>query len=80
MQQTKIAAETTSRYSVVPACVITLPMIVCGNDASDLAESAMLGGDGKGFDIMMGTVLPLFNVLNAACSVGLMEAAEPCPS
>ena len=30
----------------------------------------MLGDDGKGFDIMMGTVLPLFNVLNAACSVG----------
>jgi alkylation response protein AidB-like acyl-CoA dehydrogenase len=24
---------------------------------------------------MMGTVLPLFNVLNAACSVGIMEAA-----
>src|SRR5436190_348903 len=38
-------------------------------------ESAMLGKDGKGFDIMMGTVLPLFNVLNAACSVGIMEAA-----
>ena len=35
----------------------------------------MLGEDGKGFDIMMGTVLPMFNVLNAACSVGLMEAA-----
>ena len=35
----------------------------------------MLGQDGKGFDIMMGTVLPLFNVLNAACSIGLMEAA-----
>ena len=35
----------------------------------------MLGEDGKGFDIMMGTVLPMFNVLNAACAVGLMEAA-----
>jgi alkylation response protein AidB-like acyl-CoA dehydrogenase len=53
-----------------------------GNDSAPVsangarvAESAMLGGDGKGFDIMMGTVLPLFNVLNAACSVGLMEAA-----
>ncbi len=53
-----------------------------GNDSSPvsangarLAESAMLGADGKGFDIMMGTVLPLFNVLNAACSVGIMEAA-----
>ena len=53
-----------------------------GNDSSPVTaegvrvgDSAMLGGDGKGFDIMMGTVLPLFNVLNAACSIGLMEAA-----
>jgi alkylation response protein AidB-like acyl-CoA dehydrogenase len=35
----------------------------------------MLGADGKGFDVMMGIVLPVFNVLNAACSAGLMEAA-----
>jgi alkylation response protein AidB-like acyl-CoA dehydrogenase len=53
-----------------------------GNDSSPVSAtnasvpaSAMLGADGKGFDIMMGTVLPLFNVLSAACSVGLMEAA-----
>jgi alkylation response protein AidB-like acyl-CoA dehydrogenase len=53
-----------------------------GNDSAPVVatgvrvrRSAMLGDDGKGFDIMMGTVLPLFNVLNAACSVGLMEAA-----
>jgi alkylation response protein AidB-like acyl-CoA dehydrogenase len=53
-----------------------------GNDSSPvnakdvrIPRSAMLGGDGKGFDIMMGIVLPVFNVLNAACSVGLMEAA-----
>jgi alkylation response protein AidB-like acyl-CoA dehydrogenase len=53
-----------------------------GNDSSPVfakgacvAETAMLGEDGKGFDIMMGTVLPMFNVLNAACSVGIMEAA-----
>jgi len=32
----------------------------------------MLGSDGKGFDIMMTTVLPIFAVLSAACSVGLM--------
>jgi alkylation response protein AidB-like acyl-CoA dehydrogenase len=37
--------------------------------------AAMLGADGKGFDIMMGIVLPAFNILNAACSVGLMHAA-----
>ena len=35
----------------------------------------MLGEDGKGFDIMMSAVLPMFNVLNAACSIGLMESA-----
>jgi alkylation response protein AidB-like acyl-CoA dehydrogenase len=53
-----------------------------GNDSSPVsargvrvAETSMLGEDAKGFDIMMGTVLPMFNVLNAACSMGLMEAA-----
>ncbi len=53
-----------------------------GNDSSPVSgdgvrvpASAMLGEDGKGFDVMMGTVLPMFNVLNAACSVGIMEAA-----
>jgi alkylation response protein AidB-like acyl-CoA dehydrogenase len=34
-----------------------------------------LGEDGKGFDIMMGVVLPWFVVLSAACSVGIMEGA-----
>ena len=53
-----------------------------GNDSSpvsangvSVAAAAMLGEDGKGFDIMMGIVLPMFNVLSAACSVGIMEAA-----
>jgi alkylation response protein AidB-like acyl-CoA dehydrogenase len=53
-----------------------------GNDSSPvqakdvrIPATAMLGENGKGFDIMMGIVLPVFNVLNAACSVGLMEAA-----
>jgi alkylation response protein AidB-like acyl-CoA dehydrogenase len=53
-----------------------------GNDSSPVSAngarvpaSAMLGKDGKGFDIMMNTVLPLFNVLSASCSVGIMEAA-----
>jgi alkylation response protein AidB-like acyl-CoA dehydrogenase len=35
----------------------------------------LLGEDGKGFDTMMGVVLPWFVSLNAACSVGLMEGA-----
>jgi alkylation response protein AidB-like acyl-CoA dehydrogenase len=38
-------------------------------------RSAMLGPDGKGFDVMMQTVLPAFSVLNAACSAGLMDGA-----
>jgi len=53
-----------------------------GNDSSPVVaqdvhvpESAMLGADGKGFDIMMATVLPMFNILNAACTIGLMEGA-----
>lgn len=37
--------------------------------------TARLGEDGKGFDTMMGVVLPWFATLNAACSVGLMEGA-----
>ncbi|NNM81361.1 MAG: acyl-CoA/acyl-ACP dehydrogenase [Burkholderiales bacterium] len=40
-----------------------------------LQESAMLGADGGGFDIMMGVVLPLFATLVASCSVGLMDAS-----
>ena len=40
-----------------------------------ISESQRLGGDGEGFGIMMGTVLPCFNLMNAAFSVGLMEAA-----
>lgn len=40
-----------------------------------LAGSDLLGEDGKGFDTMMGVVLPWFVSLNAACSLGLMEGA-----
>jgi alkylation response protein AidB-like acyl-CoA dehydrogenase len=53
-----------------------------GNDSCPVSAngvrvqpSAMLGADGKGFDIMMGIVLPAFSILNAACSVGFMNAA-----
>lgn len=35
----------------------------------------LLGADGKGFDLMMGVVLPWFTVLSASCSVGLMQGA-----
>lgn len=53
-----------------------------GNDSSPVRAadvrvppSAMLGGDGQGFDIMMSIVLPVFAVLTAACSNGLMAGA-----
>jgi len=53
-----------------------------GNDSSPVAAeaarvpaSARLGADGAGFGIMMGLVLPWFNVLSTAVSAGLMEAA-----
>ena len=53
-----------------------------GNDSSvvemtgaTLARSSLLGADGKGFDLMMGSVLPWFSVLSASCSLGLAAAA-----
>jgi alkylation response protein AidB-like acyl-CoA dehydrogenase len=53
-----------------------------GNDSSPVVaegvvvpESARLGKDGDGFAAMMEIVLPVFNVLATACSVGLMTAA-----
>jgi alkylation response protein AidB-like acyl-CoA dehydrogenase len=38
----------------------------------EVARTAMLGGDGQGFEVMMSVVLPVFAVLSAACSNGLM--------
>ncbi len=53
-----------------------------GNDSTPVTaagvvvgEGARLGEDGAGFGIMMEVVLPWFQVMNAACSIGLMEAA-----
>ena len=40
-----------------------------------VAESARLGADGAGFDVMMGVVLPYFQVMNAGFSVGTAETA-----
>jgi alkylation response protein AidB-like acyl-CoA dehydrogenase len=40
-----------------------------------ISRHARLGEDGKGFDIMMGLVLPWFSVLSAACSLGLTDGA-----
>jgi len=44
-------------------------------EAAQIDASSMLGADGEGFKWMMEVVLPFFNVMSAACSVGLMEAA-----
>jgi alkylation response protein AidB-like acyl-CoA dehydrogenase len=53
-----------------------------GNDSAPVVAEAVrlpltarLGADGGGFGIMMGVVLPWFNVLTANVSAGLMEAA-----
>ncbi len=39
-----------------------------------LPADAVLGADGAGLDIALGVVLPLFQVCNASCSLGLMDA------
>lgn len=44
-------------------------------DSVSIPRAAMLGPDGGGFDIMMGVVLPYFQLMNAAFSIGTMEAA-----
>jgi alkylation response protein AidB-like acyl-CoA dehydrogenase len=41
----------------------------------EISPSDMLGVDGQGFEIMMSVVLPVFSVLNAACTNGLMAGA-----
>lgn len=53
-----------------------------GNDSSPVtakgvrvSSGARLGPDGGGFDVMMGIVLPLFSLMNAACALGACEAA-----
>lgn len=44
-------------------------------DGALVPESNRLGEDGRGFDIMMGTVLPWFSLQSQAVSVGMMEGA-----
>jgi alkylation response protein AidB-like acyl-CoA dehydrogenase len=41
--------------------------------AAQIPRSNLLGEDGKGFDIMMGKVMPWFSLQNLAISVGMME-------
>ncbi len=84
-----LAAEGASTLWLVPAGTPGLRVLgpfdglgLRGNDSSPVhAEgvrvpaSAMLGADGEGLGLMLGTVLPLFQLLNASCSLGLMQAA-----
>ncbi|HHH28517.1 MAG TPA: acyl-CoA dehydrogenase [Polyangiaceae bacterium] len=53
-----------------------------GNDSTPVSAKGvsipaanLLGEDGKGLDVMLGTVLPLFNVMTSAVALGLMTAA-----
>jgi len=84
-----LAAEGASTLWLVPGGVAGLQIPapfnglgLRGNHSSPVTavevvvpRAAMLGTDGGGFDIMMQTVLPFFQVMNAALSVGTMEAA-----
>ncbi len=84
-----LAAEGMSTIWLVPANAtglrVTAPfngLGLRGNNSSPVtaegvivSKQAMLGEDGKGFDIMMGVVLPYFQLMNAALSVGTMEIA-----
>ena len=84
-----LAAEGASTIWLVPADTAGLSVAgafnglgLRGNASSpvnaeqvDLERSAMLGPDGGGFDIMMSIVLPYFQIMNAAFSIGTMEAA-----
>lgn len=84
-----LAAEGASTLWLVPrgasGLTVTNPfdgLGLRGNDSSPvrarsvrIEPSSMLGEDGKGFEVMMGVVLPFFNIMNAAASVGLMDEA-----
>jgi alkylation response protein AidB-like acyl-CoA dehydrogenase len=84
-----LTAEGMSTIWLVPAHAsglqVTVPfngLGLRGNSSSPVKaegvvvpKEAMLGEDGKGFDVMMGVVLPYFQLMNAAQSCGVMEAA-----
>jgi len=84
-----ISAEGASTLWLVPAngAGLSVPqpfdgLGLRGNDSAQVTAEAVvvpeenrLGADGGGFGVMMETVLPVFNVLATACSIGLMTAA-----
>ncbi len=83
------AAEGLSTIWVVPADTpeLTFPKAydglgLRGNASAPITakgvvipEANRLGPDGKGFDIMMATVMPFFSLQSCAVSVGMMEGA-----
>ena len=84
-----LVAEGMSTIWLVPAHApglqVTVPfngLGLRGNSSSPVkaegvvvSKEAMLSEDGKGFDVMMGIVLPYFQLMSAAQSCGVMEAA-----
>ncbi len=84
-----VAAEGASTLWLVPAKApgLTIPgrfdgLGLRGNASTPIAaegvtveEADRLGPDGKGFDLMMGVVLPAFNLMTSAVALGTMEAA-----
>jgi alkylation response protein AidB-like acyl-CoA dehydrogenase len=84
-----VGAEGASTLWLVPASAAGLTIAgafdglgLRGNASSPIVakmvpvgRSAMLGPDGGGFDIMMSIVLPYFQIMIAAFSIGTMEAA-----
>ncbi|HEX3620998.1 MAG TPA: acyl-CoA dehydrogenase family protein [Acidimicrobiales bacterium] len=84
-----LAAEGMSAIWLVPAGVAGLKvgapfdgLGLRGNSSSpmtassvEIPASAILGADGAGFDVMLGVVLPYFQVMNAGFSVGTAAAA-----
>lgn len=84
-----LAAEGMSTIWLVPANApglrVTAPfdgLGLRGNYSSPIngegvliPKDRMLGEDGKGYDVMMGTVLPYFQLMSAGFCSGIMEAA-----
>jgi alkylation response protein AidB-like acyl-CoA dehydrogenase len=84
-----LAAEGASTIWLIPAGAdgLSIPapfngLGLRGNHSSPVTAAgvavpgaAMLGPDGGGFDIMMGIVLPYFQLMSAAASIGTMSAA-----
>jgi alkylation response protein AidB-like acyl-CoA dehydrogenase len=84
-----LAAEGASTIWLIPASAdgLSIPtpfngLGLRGNHSSPVTaarvaipKAAMLGPDSGGFDMMMGIVLPYFQLMNAAASIGTMAAA-----